>query len=69
MEFEVTNGRKIELEQAEHDGAVSVTIWEAPDADGNCGCDYEYTISPGDFVMMLNWYHHQKRTGNVDLNF
>lgn len=69
MEFEVNNGRKIKLEQAEHDGAVFVTVWEAPDADGNRGCDDDYTISPGDFVMMLNWYRHQKRTGNVDLNF
>ena len=29
----------------------------------------EHTITPGDFVMMLNWYRYQKRMGNTDLNF
>ena len=69
MEFKVNNGRTIKLEQSEPDGPVSVTTWEAPDRDGNVGCDSEYTISPGDFVMMLNWYCHQIRMGNTDLNF
>ena len=69
MEFKVNNGRTIKLEQSEPDGPVSVTTWEAPDRDGNVGCDSEYTISPGDFVMMLNWYRYQKRMGNTDLNF
>lgn len=68
MEFFVNNGRRIELEQAEPDGPVNVTTWEAPHDDCT-GCEDEYTITPGDFVMMLNWYRHQKRTGNVDLNF
>lgn len=44
MEFYVNNGRKIKLEQAEPDGPVSVTTWEAPDRDGNVGCESEYTI-------------------------
>lgn len=69
MEFEVNNGREITLEQAEPDGPVSVTTWAAPRGDGTRDCESEYTISPGDFVMMLNWYQHQKRTGNTDLNF
>lgn len=68
MEFFVNNGRKIELEQVEPDGPVNVTTWGAPH-DDYTGCEDEYTITPGDFVMMLNWYRHQKRTGNVDLNF
>lgn len=68
MEFFVNNGRKIELEQAESDGPVNVTTWRAPH-DDYTGCEDEYSITPGDFVMMLNWYRHQKRTGNVDLNF
>lgn len=33
MEFEVNNERKIKLEQAEPDGPVSVTTWEAPRDD------------------------------------
>lgn len=69
MEFDVNNGRKINLEQAEPDGSIHVTAWKAPDAEGNRDCDYELAISPGDFVMMLNWYQHQKRIGNDVLNF
>ena len=69
MEFEVNNGQKIILEQAEPDGPVNVTTWGAPSSDGTKDCEDEYTITPGDFVMMLNWYRHQKRTGNTDLNF
>ena len=69
MVFEVNNGRKIMLEPTESDGPVSVTTWEAPRDDGTMDCESEYTISPGDFVMILNWYRHQKRTGNTDLNF
>ena len=69
MEFEVNNGRKIKLEQTESDGPVSVTTWEAPRDDGTMDCESEYTISPGDFVMILNCYRHQKRTGNKDVNF
>ena len=68
MEFFVNNGRKIELEQAEPDGPVNVTAWGVPH-DDYTDCEDEYTITPGDFVMMLNWYRHQKRTGSVDLNF
>lgn len=68
MELFVNNGRKIVLEQAEPDGPVNVTTWKMPHDDVR-GCEDEYTITPGDFVMMLNWYRHQKRTGNTDLNF
>lgn len=53
MEFFVNNGRKIELEQAEPDGPVKVTAWGAPH-DDYTDCEDEYTITPGDFVMMLN---------------
>ncbi len=69
MEFEVNNGRKIVLEQAEPDGLVNVTTWEAPGDDGVRDCESEYTISPGDFVMMLNWYRYQKDIGNTCLDF
>ena len=68
MEFQVNNGRKIVLEQDNPDSLVSVTTWGAPHDDAT-DCENEYTITPGDFVMMLNWYRHQKRTGNKDLNF
>ena len=69
MEFEVNNERKIKLEQAEPDGPVSVTTWEAPRDDGTMDCESEYTISVRDFVMMRNCYRHQNTTANTDLNF
>lgn len=68
IEFEVNNQRKIQMEQAEPDGAVTVTAWEA-EQNGIREVDYEYEISPEDFVMMLNWYIYQKENGNPNLNF
>lgn len=69
MEFEVNNGRKIILVQSKPDGPVNVSTWGASSGDREGSCEDWYTITPGDFVMMLNWYRHQKRTGNTDLNF
>lgn len=68
LTFEVNNQRKVQLEQADHDGAVTVTIWEA-EKYGVRGVENEYMISPGDFVMMLNWYRYQKENGNPNLLF
>ena len=68
MEFEINNQRKIQLTQTEPDGAVTVTTWEA-EQNGVREVESEYQISPGDFVMMLNWYRYQKENGNPNLNF
>lgn len=68
MEFEINNQRKIQLEQAESDGAVTVTVWDA-ERNGIREVEDECKISPGDFVMMLNWYRCQKESGNQDLHF
>lgn len=68
IEFNVNNQRKIQLTQTEPDGAVTVTTWEA-ERNGVREVESEYQISPGDFVMMLNWYRYQKENGNPDLNF
>lgn len=68
MEFEINNQRKIQLTQTEPDGAVTVTTWEA-ERNGVREVESEYQISPGDFVMMLNWYRYQKENGNPNLNF
>lgn len=68
IEFNVNNQRKIQLTQTEPDGAVTVTTWEA-ERNGVRDVESEYQISPGDFVMMLNWYRYQKENGNPDLNF
>ena len=69
MEFGVNNERQIEVKQDKSDGDVSVTTWGAPNEDGCRDCESEYSISPGDFVIMLNWYKYQKQHGNESLNF
>lgn len=68
VEFKVNNQRKIQLEQAEPDGAVTVTTWSA-EQNGIREVESEYQISSGDFVMMLNWYRYQKENGNPNLLF
>lgn len=68
IEFEVNNQRKIRLEQQEQDKDVNVTVW-AEQIDGIREVEEEYAISPGDFVMLLNWYRYQKENGNTNLSF
>jgi len=63
------NQRQIVLEQARSDGAIAVTVWGAPTKDGIKPRETEYSISPGDFVSMLNWYRYQKNHGNKNLMF
>lgn len=64
MRFEVNNGRRIEVFQARDDGQVYVTTYDSKGEKESSDI-----ISPGDFVMMLNWYRYQKETGNENLNF
>lgn len=64
MKFKVNNGRTIEVFQAREDGPVYVTTY-----DSKSGKESSEIISPGDFVMMLNWYRYQKENGNGNLNF
>ena len=63
LSFEINNQRKLEIAQEKHDGSVIVT------AKDENSIDYQYTISPGDFVMILNWYRYQKENGNDNLTF
>ena len=48
--FNVNNGGKLEACQTKHGGRVSVNIGERE----------EYSISAGDFVMLLNFYKYVK---------
>jgi len=64
ISFEVNNNQKITLEQGKHDGGVTVTK-----TYGKIVSDAGYTISPGDFITMLNWYRCQKDNGNTNLEF
>lgn len=64
MKFKVNNGRTIEVFQAREDGPVYATTYDSKgEKEGS------EIISPGDFVMMLNWYRYQKQNGNESLNF
>lgn len=62
-QFEVNNRRKIELSQNDFDGNVIVTTWGA-EKNGIREVESEYTISPADFIMLLNLHQYIKETGN-----
>lgn len=47
--FDVNNGGKLALEQSKHDGVVTVK-----------GCGDDFAISPGDMVMLINYYRYVK---------
>lgn len=67
MIFKVNNGRHIQVSQTKPDGPVKAETF-APKGD-NMTKEQSINISPGDFVMMLNWYRYQKENGNENLNF
>ena len=64
MNFEVNNGRAVEVFQARNDGPVYVINLDSKGEEENTEI-----INPGDFVTMLNWYRYQKETGNKNLTF
>lgn len=61
ISFDINNGRKMQLIQRQHDGKTLIVI---EDSKGNHESidDCEAFISPGDFVMLINYYRAQKRT-------
>lgn len=60
--FEVNNHGQMTAEQLEHDGSITVTVSHIE--GGYREYDSEFTISPGDFVMLMNYYRYQKEHGN-----
>lgn len=56
ISFDVNNGRIMALNQMEHDGNVHVGTYSENDGK-------EFIISPGDFVMLMNYYRWQKENG------
>ena len=54
ISFEVNNQRKMKLMQRQHDGATLLVIEDQ---------DEEAFISPGDFVMLINYYRACRREG------
>lgn len=51
---DINNGRKMVLEQYKHDGGIKVTTGPGKIVDNS------FTISPGDLVMLINYYQQQK---------
>lgn len=59
--FKLNNERKLVVTQRNPYSAVKVRVCGAPrDALGARDLEYEYEITPDDFVTMLNWYRDQK---------
>jgi co-chaperonin GroES (HSP10) len=57
ISFNVNNDGVLALNQQEHDEPVTVgTYWEN-------GESREFTVSAGDFVMLMNYYRYQKENG------
>ena len=54
MKINVNNKRTLTIEQAAADGEIIVTTKSENKADE------VYSITPGDFVMLLNLYHYIK---------
>ena len=67
MIFRINNGRHMQVSQTKPDGPVKVETY-APAGD-KMNKEQSIEISPGDFVMMVNWYRYQKENGNENLNF
>lgn len=70
LSYETNNARQIFVTQEHHDGIVRVTAVTSPNDQTSGICvDYQYEITPNDFVTMLNWYRAQKEAGNHSLSF
>ncbi len=59
IKLKVNNNRSIEITQEVEDGKIYVDVLES-----NGDLDYQYSISAGDMVMLLNYYQYQKDKGN-----
>ena len=54
--FDVNNEGLMKLTQLEHDGTVKLTTVRRGSHNE------QYIISPGDFVMLMNYYRQQKQS-------
>lgn len=59
ISFDVNNQRTMKLVQRQHDGTTLIMV---EDASGNHESinDNEALISPGDFVMLINYFRYVK---------
>lgn len=63
LTFDINNGGILNIEQNVHDGEILMTRTD------NGVVTRAETITPGNFVTMLNWYRYQIDSGNTNLEF
>jgi len=61
IEMEINNNRTMQLAQQGRDQNIPLTTYNSESGE----VDGEEEISPGDMVMLLNYYRFQKENGNV----
>ena len=66
--IDVNNQGTLTMEQAQHDKAIEVIVWDK-EKDGMREVRHGEIISAGDMVTLLNWYRYQKDNGNTNLTF
>lgn len=54
LHFSINNGRELDFTQYSYDGSVFVS------AHDGLTCEYEIEITPGDFIMLWNYYQYVK---------
>lgn len=57
ISVDINNGRKMILEQYKHDGGIRVTTTYGKMVDNG------FNLSPGDLVMLINYYRQQLDKG------
>lgn len=60
IEMEINNGRIMQLTQQEKDRNITLTTYN----DNSGLVDFETEITPGDMVMLINYYRFQRENGN-----
>lgn len=59
IEMEINNGRTMQLAQQAYDGTILFTTYNTESGL----VDHEEDISPGEMVMLLNYFRFQKEKG------
>jgi len=60
IEMKINNERTMQLTQWEKDENITLTTYN----DKSGLVDYDIEITPGDMVMLINYYRFQKENGN-----
>ena len=63
LKFDINNNGSMILWQNNSDGDVFVETYDNPNGDGKRHRRDLFKISPGDFVMLMNYYRAQKESG------